>query len=243
MSVSIGKWTKYKLMSKEKKLSEFLPKTQFFSEESLWTMLEQFGCIMIKPCFGYRGKGIIQLSVLEEDRIEVHYEFKKLTFNGKSETYEYLMKHFLSKKGRYIVQKRIPLATIDNCPFDIRVMVQRKRKSLEWRVTGKLAKVAAKGFFITNAARKVLSVKEAIDKSTVNEFDSINILEKLDQAAMLTAQHLGSYYKTTRVFGLDMGIDEKGDIWIIEANLTPSLSMFKLLNDGSYETIKSYKTG
>lgn len=44
------------------------------------------------------------------------------------------------------------------------------------------------------------------------------------------------------MIGFDMGIDQEGEIWIIEANLTPNIAMFNKVEDKSaYELIKSYR--
>ncbi|GHH99576.1 YheC/YheD family protein [Neobacillus kokaensis] len=245
MRVSYGKWTKHKLMSQSDKLIGYLPDTQYFKKEILWSMLDKHKQVMLKPCFGYQGIGIVQLTALEGDAIEFHKNYKKLILNGKDETFSYLKENHFSKKRkpRYIVQQKIPLATINNNPFDIRVMVQRKKTSSEWVVTGKLAKVAANNYVITNAAKAVLSVEEAINRSTLDNEATQKIISELEHVSLLVAHHLAKSYPKKRVYGIDLAIDQEGRIWIIEANLSPATSMFKFLKDGSYETIKSYKRG
>lgn len=244
MRVSYGKWTKHKLMSQDDLLIGYLPDTVYFTEETLWGMLEKHGKVMLKPCFGYQGLGVIQLSALENDHIELHKEYKKIILNGKEETYSYLKEnHFSRKRPRYIVQQKIPLATINNNPFDLRVMVQRKRNSLEWVITGKLAKLAANNYVITNAAKAILSLEEAVQRSTLNNEQTNNIVTELDQVSLIVAEQLAKSYPNIRAYGIDLGIDQEGKIWIIEANLSPSIFMFKLLKDGSYETIRCYQKG
>ncbi|WP_342432068.1 YheC/YheD family protein [Neobacillus sp. FSL H8-0543] len=244
MRVSVGKWTKHKLMMEDGRLSSFLPDTQYLNRSSLNTMLEKYNQIMVKPCFGYQGLGIIQISSLTDGNFELHIGHRKTIINGIEQIYDYLKEnHFPSKRQRYIVQERIPLATINKNPFDFRVMVQRKKSSSEWAVTGKLAKVAANNFVITNAAKAILSVEDAIEKSLINNEKIKDIAAELEEVSLLIAQQLANSYTKKRVYGIDLGIDLDGKVWIIEANLTPAVSMFKFLNDGSYETINSYKRG
>jgi hypothetical protein len=244
MTVSVGKWTKHKLMSKDERLTAYLPDTQYLNRSSLNKMLEKYNQIMVKPCFGYQGLGIIQISVLSDEDFELHIGHRKIIINGKEKIYDYLKEnHFPRKRQRYIVQQRIALATIENNPFDIRVMVQRKKNSSDWVVTGKLAKVAANNFVVTNAAKAVLSVENAIEKSLINNEKIKAIVADLEEVSLLIAGHLAKSYTKKRVYGIDLGIDQEGKVWIIEANLTPAVSMFKYLGDGSYETINSYKRG
>ncbi|AZU60405.1 YheC/YheD family protein [Neobacillus mesonae] len=243
MRVSYGKWTKHRLMSQDERLKDYLPETKYFSQESLWTMVEKHGQVMIKPCLGHKGYGVVQISALEDDQYELHKEFKKVILTGKEETYEYLKKNCIKRQRHFIVQQKIALAAINNDPFDIRVMIQRKRKSRDWVITGKLAKVAARNYVITNVAKAVLPVEEAISKSNIDNEQKQKTIAMLDEVSLLVVQHLASSYPRTRAFGLDVGIDSKGDIWIIEANISPSSSMFKFLKDGSYKTIIAYKRG
>ena len=52
------------------------------------------------------------------------------------------------------------------------------------------------------------------------------------------------YYKKSHIFELDIAIDTGGKIWIIEANLRPSISMFNLLKyKKQYKMIKRYRRG
>lgn len=244
MKISYGKHTKHKLMSRDERLLGYLPDTQYFTEETLWEMLEKHSQVILKPCFGYQGIGVAQLSALEDEQIELHKENKKIILNGKTETIAYLNEnHFRRKKPRYIVQQKIPLATINNNPFDLRVMVQRKRNSSEWVVTGKLAKIASNNYVITNVAKALLAAEEAINRASLPSEKMNNILAEIDQVSLLVAEQLAKSYPKNRVYGIDLGIDQEGKVWIIEANLSPSTFMFKLLKDGSYETIRSFQRG
>ncbi|MCM3690267.1 YheC/YheD family protein [Neobacillus niacini] len=244
MRVSAGKWTKHKLMLEDEKLAAFLPDTQYLDRTSLSIMLDKYNQIMVKPCHGFQGRGIIQISSLSDESFELHIERRKSYMSKKENIYDYLKEnYFPRKRQRYIVQQRIPLATINNNQFDVRVMVQRKKDSLEWVVTGKLARVAANNFVVTNVAKTVLSVEDAIDNSLINNDKMKDIVADLEEVSLLIAKKLANSYTQKRVYGIDLGIDLDGKVWIIEANLRPAVSMFKLLNDGSYETIKSYKKG
>lgn len=122
-------------------------------------------------------------------------------------------------------------------------MVQRRRNTSDWQVTGKLAKIAARGYIVTNVARTVCPVEEAIAASDLHT--SLNeILIEIDKVSLLIANHLMDYYKKSHIFELDIAIDTGGKIWIIEANLRPSISMFNLLKDKKqYKMIKRYRRG
>lgn len=59
------------------------------------------------------------------------------------------------------VQQKIKLAKIDGCPFDIRIVVQR-RKNAPWTVTGLLANRANEGYIIANSRNSIGCRKETL---------------------------------------------------------------------------------
>jgi D-alanine-D-alanine ligase-like ATP-grasp enzyme len=113
-------------------------------------------------------------------------------------------------------------------------------------VTGIYAKVAHEGYFTTNLARKgkVLTVNQAIDRSNLKGANTDKLLGDIDNAALRVAQKLAEVSPHHRIWGLDMGIDSDGKLWIIEANSKPGMKGFKRLKNGSmYKTIQEYKKG
>jgi hypothetical protein len=237
---SVGKWTKYKLLNKEQALLPYLPETQLFSKESLWALLDKYNQIVFKPSIGCQGRGVRLITSLEKEQYEIHEEVSKIKLNDRNELYDYLMKGQRNKRS-YILQQKIELAIIDGNRFDLRVMVQRKKGAPEWKVTGKVARVAGKGFFITNAAKELLNVEEAINLSSLNQKPVDEVLKQIDKVALLTTGYLGKYYPKCRAIGIDMGIDSKENIWIIEVNLYPVIEFFNYLKDKSmYNTIIEY---
>jgi glutathione synthase/RimK-type ligase-like ATP-grasp enzyme len=217
-------------MKEDDALAGYLPETHTLTETDFWRMLNQFGAVVIKPSEGSRGYGVLQVTKLRENRFEIHTGNTKINCERRGLA-EFLDKDKYRRK-MYIVQEKIPLATMEDRPFDIRVMVQRQEDANEWNVTGKLVKVAAKGYFITNVKPEILPLNEAFEKSSLLEdIDFQVISDKLDIIAILTAYQLEEYYPNSQIFGLDIGITDKGKLYIIEANLKPSWALFKKLKE------------
>ncbi len=172
MSYSYGKWTKYHIMKEDHTLVGYLPKTNILSNAAFWELIHENGTVVIKPSEGSQGYGVIQVSKVREEGYEIHSNRNKIIC-GKNDIEEFLDKEKYGRK-LYLVQEKIPLATVEDCPFDIRVMVEREENSIEWRVTGKLSKVAKKGYFITNIAKAILTVEQALEKSTIKDIDVRN---------------------------------------------------------------------
>ncbi|RKN79162.1 YheC/YheD family protein [Paenibacillus ginsengarvi] len=238
MSYGHNKWTKYKLLRRSSRLASALPRTSRLTRRSLNSYLERFGKVIIKPSNSAGGSRVIQISPVGNGRYEVHDGKRTSTVKGRRAVYAYAQRK--TKGGKPIVQRRIALARVNGKPFDVRVMVQKKRKS-RWTVTGTLAKIAGPGYIITNTARsngKVVPVSTAIRRSGLRPGSRIK--GKLKSTAMKAVRQLHKYYPIDTV-GMDMGVDTKGKVWIIEANFKPAKSLFRKLKDKSaYRRIMSY---
>jgi hypothetical protein len=226
-------------MVKDARLREYLPDTSLFTPDKLWEYTDKYPVVMLKPSGGGGGAGIIQLTKLEAGVYQVHAGSGKRVIAGKDQTLAHVRSLFRPKP--YVLQPRIPLGKINGRPFDVRVMVQRKRRT-PWRVTGWLAKVAGPGFVVTNIARsrgKVLPLQTAIQLSNVPA--SPELLTLIRKVALIVAERLGKTFPQLRMIGLDMGIDVNGKPWIIEANFRPAISLFRKLHDQTFfRRIQSY---
>lgn len=242
MSYSYGKWAKYHVMMENKTLVDYLPKTQLFSETAFWKHLNEYGTVVIKPSEGKQGYGVVQVSKCGLNQYGIHNQKNKMILDS-CLLHEFLDK-ILQKNKLHIVQQRIPLATIKGNPFDIRVMVQRKKTAIEWEVTGKIVKVAEDGYFITNVVKEFQTLEQAYEKSDIEGIDFAELTVEMDNISLVTAYELQEFYPDSKVFGLDMGITVDGRLFIIEANLSPSIGMFKKINDKTiYQRIKKFMEG
>ena len=228
---STSKWSKHRLLSQSASLRPHLPETKWLSNSNFWQMIAKYGEVIIKPTSSSGGNGVIRIKHMGMSTYEIHDGARKNKLT-KIQTNQYITRK-LSRS--HIVQQRISLATVNGQPFDLRVMVQRRPNS-PWQVTGKLAKVAGKGFVVTNIAKShgyVVTVNKAIELSKLPTQKSSELLKQLDHVALIGAAKLGPSYRRVNTLGFDMALDTKGHVWIIEVNLAPMLSLFLKLKDKS----------
>ncbi|MDF2856259.1 MAG: hypothetical protein K0Q87_2110 [Neobacillus sp.] len=236
---SKSKWCQYQILKTKKELSPFLPDTQLATPMTILNFLEKYKQVMLKPCMGQWGLGIVQCTLKKGEVFELHIERNLHIIEGRKEFIHYLLEHFLLKKT-YMVQERIQLATIEDCVFDTRVMVQREDPAFEWEVTANAVKIASKKFIVTNVARALLPLDLALEKSNIKNLSTESIIIRLDQICINAANHLGEHFKDIIMIGMDVGIDVHGNIKMIETNLVPDISLFKKLSDKSVlEKIKN----
>jgi glutathione synthase/RimK-type ligase-like ATP-grasp enzyme len=239
-----SKWKKNSIMIENKDLQPYLPETSEFSKSNLWKLIDKYRKVILKPSNGSWGKNIFKLSLLSEDIYEIHFKDEKMNFTSRDEAFAYLKDKIASRP--YLVQRYIPLLTINSSPLDIRVITQKTNDTNTWMVTGKLAKVAGKGFIVTNykSGGAIIPVEQAIKDSctTISTAEMESLHSEIDRVTLIASDCLEPYYKEQRIFGFDIGVDEQGHIWIIEVNLRPSLALFYQLEDKStYWSIKKIR--
>jgi len=244
MKITRSKWRIYQILKENKDLNVHLPKTKPFNKKNLEQLLNKYKKVILKPCHGRQGRGIIKISLQPKGTFKVEFENYYSTINKKQRLFQLLTKKIGSRK--YIVQQYIPLATINKRPFDIRVMLQRTRHSkwTIWTITGKAAKVAPPGYVVTNVAIKIIGVSHAIKMSTLKNKFSNKLLSKLNSVSLQTIEQFTRHSnKEYSIIGLDMGIDKTGHIWVIEVNQAqPSIALFhSLIDQKAYRRIKMYK--
>ncbi|WP_170289690.1 YheC/YheD family protein [Cytobacillus depressus] len=240
MNVSYGKWTNHKTLILDDQLKEFLPETMLLTEDNFWRLMDRHQQVIVKPNMGRFGNGLLKIKTIDTGLYEFRSNMLKTIIHGRMETYKAVNSNLISRKN--IVQQAIDLAKINDFPFDLRIMVQRKKKVASWVVTGKAAKVACEGYFITNIAQKVMIVQDALDNSNIENINPNELIKRIEAITQLTAARLSSIYPGHRIFGLDIGIDKSGEIWIFEANYAPSLAIFRLLGDKkTLRKIKRFK--
>lgn len=229
--INKSKWTKHALFKQDPEIAESLPDTRVFNEQNFLSMLQLHKAIVLKPTGGALGRGIIKVAALGGQALEIHYNDSKLTVVGAQKAYDRISQ----KVGTtaYIIQRYIALATVEDRPIDFRVMVQRTKET-PWQVTGKVAKIAGHGYFVTNNCQSngtAVPAEEAVARSNINPSKKDSVIQRMDTLAIKAVQLLQRYYPDIVIIGFDIGVDENGSLWLIEANVYPGLSLFRKLED------------
>ena len=216
---SVSKWDQYQTLR-----GHLIPKTNLLTASTFQSFIKKFNEVIIKPCNGQHGLGVVQIKKIQPFSYEIRLGNRKITKSNIDEAYRYVMDINLTNKD-YIIQQKIQLAMIDNCPMDVRVITQKYKS--EWNVTGKIVKLAGKDFIITNAAQKLLTLDDAIQDSTISTKDSEAIHKKIEKICLIATKKLVEKNAELRIIGFDVGVTDQGTIWIIEGNYVPDLTMFR----------------
>ena len=216
-----GKLFVYELLMKDPSIRPHLPATHKATASSLQDMMGGFDCLIIKPNKSSIGRGVMKLERAEAGWELTHPSGMSLssrvwhTHNFAQTIPGPLLRAL--KQRPYIVQQRLPLATFQGRPFDLRVSVQRGATGA-WGVTGIVAKVASKRLFLTNVALggRVHSLEEVLREYP--HLDQSHVVQQIADFSLRVAAQLSCHLPHLADIGLDIGMTTDGFPMFIECN-------------------------
>ncbi|MBT2700147.1 YheC/YheD family protein [Bacillus sp. ISL-40] len=222
----LSKWEVYNQIFHEKHLFPFLPKTKIYTKEHLYELTQEFETVFIKPVHGSQGRNIMKLKKEEDSQFSLQTSIAALNDRSRNkyllDEVHQLIKQILHNRF-YIVQQGIELVTFESCAVDFRVLCHKNLNN-HWQVTSIVARVASENEFVSNIARggRILRPLNVLH-TCLGHKKSIEVLALMKELALETASTIsGSSTGITGELGIDIGVDQEGQLWIIEVNSKPS---------------------
>ncbi|HZG18182.1 MAG TPA: YheC/YheD family protein [Candidatus Bathyarchaeia archaeon] len=239
LRIASSKWYKWKIV-KNAGYSNIQPDTSLYSRRTLAMFLRRYGTVFIKPDRGYGGSDVISIRKGNGRYTAIEQKGKKI-FANSGKLYAWI--DSIRKGRRFIVQQGIDLQPLHGSPVDIRTILQKNEHD-EWEVTGLFAKAAKKGKVVTNvkAGGRVLPVSRYLRQIGSGETSRRETLQRLKQLSGQVARAFQAHY-TNRVYALDIGLDRKRKLWLIEVNTHPSFTILKRIDPRMYKRAIKLRNG
>lgn len=222
----LNKLEVYKILREDSAACNWVPETALLNSKNLRMLLSKYNSVYVKPIANSRGKGILRISKGQNNEYALHYAHSKYSQRKKNISNVYInLKLAGLKSNNYLVQKAISLATFQGRLFDLRVQSQ-KNGSGKWFFTGVGVRVAGPNRIVTHIP----------NGGTAKEYDFVmrevfgnapetreNIDHQLRQIALTVPEILEKKLKIDlAIVSMDIGIDKKGKLWLIEVNSKPA---------------------
>lgn len=217
-----GKNVIHHMLEQDQGILPSLPHTVEATPASIRSMLSQHGDLVLKPCNGSIGVGIMRL---KGNSLRSHFTYSRSSPSAKGWRTVTLPPGKLHpliyqriRQAPFVVQQRIPLAEYDDRPFDIRVTVQRGGSG-RWEVAGMFAKTSAPRTFVSNIAQggSAYRVPDILARCMPDLPVGLTI-ERIAEFSLHIAKTLSLYIPYAADFGMDVGITQNGKIYFIECN-------------------------
>jgi glutathione synthase/RimK-type ligase-like ATP-grasp enzyme len=232
----IGKWESHKMLSQHPTLRSYIPDTCLVKNFiPVDRMLNKYGAVYLKPITGSMGRNIIR--VLRKKRTNMYYYQYQASYQPRIGTSKGIkglrqsLRRFMGKRG-YIVQRRINLLKVDGKIVDVRIIVQKDQTGL-WSITGQACRIGKRGSITSNISSggSASKVETVVAQKFNDPMKRERILTELKDLALNSAHVLETNTISMGELGIDIGIDQDGKLWFIEANLRPSRKVFTLINE------------
>ncbi|WP_342432066.1 YheC/YheD family protein [Neobacillus sp. FSL H8-0543] len=217
-----NKWEMWEWLSDNEQIRKYLPETVLCENiENVQRLIDAHKETFIKPMAGMQGAGIFQLSKVGQE-FNLCYRVKGkniITVFDTWEAVEYYLRSEISLKN-YIVQQRIPLLTKENRVMDVRVIVGKNHNG-DWIVPGMITKFGDKDSIVSNissggSAQKVWkSLCETFQDDYKKAFKKYMEIEGLALTCCKVLEGRGLHLG---YIGIDIGMDENHNLWLIEIN-------------------------
>ncbi|MGE7604190.1 YheC/YheD family protein [Peribacillus sp. NPDC097675] len=233
-----GKWDVYQTLKTHPLLQAFFPETvRVTTSDEIIDHLERLEKIIIKPEFGSGGLGIYLLTKTKEGTT-VSMTKKGMKYDRQFESTSQLNKwlqHLLTRYS-YLCQPYLELSTQKNEPFDLRILLQKNEKN-QWLERGRGVRLGKPDHITSNLTTggEALTLESFAKKSP----EAIPIIVEQTIQHILRTLPVETEAAFHRLFelGVDLGIDKKGQIWILDINSKPGRKIVQTLQPKSMKEI------
>jgi glutathione synthase/RimK-type ligase-like ATP-grasp enzyme len=231
----------YDIVDSDKGLQKYIPPTLLVEAyPQLKKFIDDYQTVILKPTDLSRGRGICFVDRRGSTYFISDYR-GRLPVEAHVRGEAGLREYFARNSGffkRYLAQKVLSLAQVDGRLFNIRVVMQKSIKG-RWRCSGIECRVGGPGMRVTNISRggMAMQLDEALERAFGAGDHRRAVREIHDAAARVCAamDRTGEHFAE---FGLDLGLDTGGRLWLIEVNVFPSFKGFKLMDPPAYVRIR-----
>lgn len=221
------KWQVHQWLSEQNSTKMYLPVSIKHQDlQTTASFVEKHKNVYLKPIHGSLGVGIIKILRLVDGRY--FYQLKGqngIQAQGYGRSAMGILKKMKNRftKRTYIVQEGLHLQTYQGRSFDIRILMQKDGTG-KWRRTKAFCRIAQSGDITSNLSTggDAIPLAKVLRDNFPNKEDGKRIRRKIrtivntipEMMEQVSGLMLGE-------MGLDIGIDTKGDVWIIEVNSKP----------------------
>lgn len=231
-----NKWSMHQILSENEGIRPFLPVTvRFSSVQELLKFIKKHTLVYVKPKNGTGGRGILRIEQLGPDLFLLQGRNHQRTIIAPyraSEKQLSIKLHTLKLSPDYVVQQGIQLTLKDGRVHDYRLLIQKNGRG-EWEVTGCAGRIGPHRSITSNLHGGGSAVSQ--DKLLAYRFPlpekTEAIKKEMNNFAYKLADFLETKFGKLCELGMDIAVDPKGNVWLLEVNPKPSREVFRKIGE------------
>ncbi|MEO3947519.1 YheC/YheD family protein [Gorillibacterium sp. CAU 1737] len=235
-----NKWNITQIFMREPKIARWMPETIEYSSTDLQQMIKRHPLLYIKPGNGTGGSSIVRLKRTGSG-YEVTARSRTLTksrrvFGRFAELKDWMNRWTVKESirgGIFMIQQGIDLSLVEGRVTDARLLIQ-KTENGDWDITGMGMRIGAVGSSTSNlhGGGKAATFDSVVGRRFGSEKAGM-IRKECHELAREVVRVIESRFGSMMEFGIDIGIDVNGKVWLIEVNPKPGRDLFKSIGDRS----------
>ncbi|WP_438349604.1 YheC/YheD family protein [Paenibacillus sp. FA6] len=228
-----NKWTIHEILSNKESFRPHLPETRLVrSLSDVQRMLKSKSVIYLKPINGTGGRGILRIEQLRNSNhqyyIQGRNQQRKIITPQRvhGATLGSILRTW-NINNRYIVQEGIPVILPNGRVHDYRMLVQKNREG-HWELTGIVGRVGAMRSVTSNlhGGGKAIPMDTLLPQWITNKDTQEHVKKTSVKLGLETAAYLEKSYGTLCELALDLAINKKGEVFLLEVNPKPAREVF-----------------
>ncbi|NLM52302.1 MAG: hypothetical protein GX197_05725 [Firmicutes bacterium] len=228
---TISKYKAYLALKSSQQTKLSVPETAPLNGTTLANYLEKYDFCYLKPNFGRNGRHVYRIQKSKKG-------FICQAGGSKVKSYIFpeikdVLRFIKNKQKNFIIQQGITLSRLGNRPFDMRVLMQ-KHSNQNWLLSAVNFRIARPEAVVTNFAQGASDklvlpgeklLHDALTWEELNRF-CLNVILVIDK-----------FFGPLGEIGLDVALDHKGKLWLLEVNTRPSSIAYRNADDATCEKI------
>ncbi len=229
-----NKWRVHHVLAQDEQMRRWLPETKIYSKENVANMLKRHSLLYIKPTHGSGGRSILCVEKRPQ-RYVLRGRTKQqgtqlFTTHSKNQLLQRLNQWVRKqKKGNelFFVQQGLHLDLLPQRTVDTRLLIQKNGEG-EWKTTGMGVRIGEARSSTSNLHGGGKAVPA--DRFFISRFGSDKAKEIISECVQLAHRAVNvieEHYGQMMEFGLDIGVDVEGRVWLIETNPKPGREILR----------------
>ena len=216
------KWEMHQWLSQIPSLASHLPDTMLYKKgEDLVQMMERHRQVIVKPIAGSQGLGVYRVSQ-RDDGVLLHFYqdgvLQEHRVEDAEEAADFLAERL--KKRNCLVQQALELVQDEGQVVDFRLIVVKNERGI-WEFMGAIGRRGPVGSIVSNISRGGTAQMAEILLQKVLQLDQEQACQsvlQMSDLALETAAGIERCGVHAGNLGIDMALDRRGKMWLIEVN-------------------------
>lgn len=233
-STYTNKWNATQLFLQDESVRRWLPETYAYRADILRTMLAKHQIVYVKPGNGTGGRSILKVAKGQKGYILLGRNRKLVKTSARFSSLAALtsyvnqwVKREQIRNGNFMIQEGVNLELIPDRVVDTRLLIQKNSRG-EWEITGMGVRVGGSNSSTSNlhGGGKAASFEHFMADRFGKEHTQL-IRAECCELAFNVVRSIEKKFGRMMEFGLDVGIDVNGRVWLIEVNPKPGREIFR----------------